>query len=292
MGREQSWLLYRTFNPEEVIPRRVRVPDGSQFIITYMYKCKYCGKEFENKQKLGGHLSHCKYNPNYLNIINKWKLSFQYNENNSFNKEQKLYCQYCNKECKSLNSLKQHEIRCKINPNKINTTVGLNHKGENQFTKAKREGRIYIVSEETKKKISWVGKHHSEESKQKISKSRKKYLDNNPDKIPFKLNHSSKQSYPEKYFEELFIKENIPLKYHKQVDRYELDFYNENLMKYVEIDGEQHYSDYMIKHDIERTEYLKQKGWEGIRIRWSEYKKMSDNDKENLINQIKEFLNT
>lgn len=37
----------------------------------------------------------------------------------NFNKSQKLYCKYCNRECKSLNSLKQHEIRCKENPNRI-----------------------------------------------------------------------------------------------------------------------------------------------------------------------------
>lgn len=30
-----------------------------------------------------------------------------------------LKCQYCNKECKNKNSLVQHEIRCKLNPNKI-----------------------------------------------------------------------------------------------------------------------------------------------------------------------------
>ena len=29
------------------------------------------------------------------------------------------YCKYCGKECKNLNSLKQHEIRCKENPNHI-----------------------------------------------------------------------------------------------------------------------------------------------------------------------------
>lgn len=29
------------------------------------------------------------------------------------------YCKYCNKKCHNLNSLKQHEIRCKENPNKI-----------------------------------------------------------------------------------------------------------------------------------------------------------------------------
>ena len=38
---------------------------------------------------------------------------------NNFNKEQIYFCKYCNKECKSLNSLKQHEIRCKYNSNHI-----------------------------------------------------------------------------------------------------------------------------------------------------------------------------
>lgn len=37
----------------------------------------------------------------------------------NFNKPQILYCQYCGKECKSINSLKQHECRCKKNPNKM-----------------------------------------------------------------------------------------------------------------------------------------------------------------------------
>lgn len=38
---------------------------------------------------------------------------------NNFNKEQILYCKFCGRECKSLNSLKQHEIRCNLNSNKI-----------------------------------------------------------------------------------------------------------------------------------------------------------------------------
>lgn len=37
-------------------------------------------------------------------------------------------CKYCNKECKNKNSLVQHEIRCKLNPNKIQV---VNHRGKN-----------------------------------------------------------------------------------------------------------------------------------------------------------------
>lgn len=45
----------------------------------------------------------------------------------NFNKEQSCFCKYCNKECKSLNSLKQHEIRCKFNPNKIDLSYIKGH---------------------------------------------------------------------------------------------------------------------------------------------------------------------
>lgn len=36
----------------------------------------------------------------------------------NFNKPQIQYCQYCGKECKNTNSLKQHEVRCRENPNR------------------------------------------------------------------------------------------------------------------------------------------------------------------------------
>ena len=48
-------------------------------------------------------------------------------KNNSTNKflerRDDLYCRYCGKQCKNLNSLKQHECRCKLNPNKIKDTL-------------------------------------------------------------------------------------------------------------------------------------------------------------------------
>ena len=209
-----------------------------------------------------------------------------------------MNCKYCNKECKNKNSLVQHEIRCKENPNRISLICSngkysaSNHKGSNQFIKGKEEGKNIEVSKETRIKISKItkGRKHSKETKEKLSKLQKQYLNNNPDKIPFLLNHSSNKSYPEKYFEDLFVKENIPLKYHKRIGRYELDFYNEDLMKYIEIDGEQHFSEYMIKHDQERKEYLEKLGWKEMRIRWSEYLQLNLNQRKNIINNIINFL--
>ena len=74
-------------------------------------------------------------------------------------------CQHCGKECKNLNSLRQHEIRCKSNPNKIvvinNFSIYNNYRkqnnipGTNQFTKARQLGlQDPIVTQETRNKIS------------------------------------------------------------------------------------------------------------------------------------------
>ena len=45
----------------------------------------------------------------------------------------------------------------------------------------------------------------SEEIKQKVSQTMKKFCKEHPDRVPYVLNHSSKESYPEKYFRELLI---------------------------------------------------------------------------------------
>lgn len=38
-----------------------------------IHACKYCGKTFETSNKLGGHVSMCKKNPNYINTVKKVK---------------------------------------------------------------------------------------------------------------------------------------------------------------------------------------------------------------------------
>lgn len=210
-------------------------------------------------------------------------------------------CRYCGKECKNNNSLAQHEIRCKNNPNRIispfveynkNTKVPWN-KGLTKET----DSRV-LKSSETIKELyrsgklipGFAGKKHTEESKKKLSRSMKKFLKENPHMVPYLRNHSSKISYPELYFIDVFEKENIRLKHHLQIGLYQLDFYNEDLKKYVEIDGSQHHLPESIIRDNKRTEYLKNLGWEGIRIDWAEYKTLSYDEKLKIIGSIKEFI--
>ena len=212
-----------------------------------------------------------------------------------------LNCKYCGKECKNKNSLVQHEIRCKENPNKIESSfVKFNRDREHIWNKGlskETDDRVLRQSNTIKNRYAageivchFKGKKHSEESKRKTSESMKKFLKENPHMVPYLRNHSSKISYPEQYFMDLFAKENINLKYHLQIGLYQLDFYNEELKKYVEIDGNQHMLPQSIERDIKRDNYLKSLGWEGVRIVWSEYQKLNNDDKKKQIDIIRDFL--
>lgn len=70
-----------------------------------------------------------------------------------------MKCKYCFKICHKF-GLINHELYCKLNPNKKsregknNPNYGNTHTGSNQFIKAKETGTFFIVSEKTKTKIS------------------------------------------------------------------------------------------------------------------------------------------
>ena len=107
----------------------------------------------------------------------------------------------------------------------------------------------------------------------------------NPEKVPYKLNHSSKQSFPEKFFETVFINNGLIFEKEYHVSTYWLDFcFNKKF--YVEIDGEQHYLDKrIVKHDKVRTTRLMELGFKCIeRVRWSEFQKMDKNGQREFIN--------
>lgn len=209
-------------------------------------------------------------------------------------------CKYCGKECKNANSLRGHERLCKSNPNrqessfvKYNKTKGdVWNKGLTKETNdSLRRARETLKKHWEKFGNPNKGKPMSDEQKKKISISRSKFLKENPDKIPYLLNHSSKISYPEQYFIELFSLENIDLQYHKQIGLYQLDFYNEAKKLYLEIDGEQHYQERSIERDEKRTRNLSSKGWKLImRIRWAEWKTYSEIEKKKVIEIIKDSL--
>lgn len=99
--------------------------------------------------------------------------------NNDYLKEAVYYCQFCSKYCHNRNSLRQHEIRCKHNPSKINTmTSGFNcnrsyeagtpawNKGLTKDTDSRILAHAQAVSETMRGRI---GRKQSPETKAKLS---------------------------------------------------------------------------------------------------------------------------
>ncbi len=133
---------------------------------------------------------------------------------------------------------------------------------------------------------------HSAETKEKISKIRIAYLQNHPDKVPYKLNHYSKgPSYPEQYFNTVLLNCSLDFERYVQVSLYNLDFVFRNQMVDLEVDGDQHYLDRrIVQSNKRRDNYLQSHGWRVIRVRWSDFKKLSDMSRytfvDNLVKEI------
>lgn len=100
--------------------------------------------------------------------------------NSSFNSSQILFCRFCGRECKSINSLKQHETRCKENPDRhgINYKGNLGHswnKGKTKETddRIKKYGETYHKRYEAGEIITWCqGK--TKETDERINQYSKK----------------------------------------------------------------------------------------------------------------------
>lgn len=103
-----------------------------------------------------------------------------------------MECRYCEKICKNDNSLRNHERLCKLNSNRQilkSNLIEYNKKrkelgipGTNGFIKAKKEGRVVVVSEETRKKLGKInkGKQLTESHKNKIKIAMRKAVLENP----------------------------------------------------------------------------------------------------------------
>jgi very-short-patch-repair endonuclease len=165
---------------------------------------------------------------------------------------------------------------------------------QNLIISAKKLGLFISRSKSESISISLrkTPRKHSEETKKKISEIRKKYLQENPDKVPYKLNHSSKESYPEKYFTEVFGNEGIEVVKSFNIGIYELDFCILDKKIDIEIDGSQHYYDEkIVESDKRRNKFLEDNGWDIIRINWSDYQKLGFEYKKEYISNLKSYIN-
>lgn len=157
------------------------------------------------------------------------------------------------------------------------------------ITNAKKRGDF--ISRNKSEALKLVpGRPLTDEIKKKISIARTNYLKENPDKVPYKLNHYSKgQSYPESYFEKWLLDKGVSFISEQPVSIYSIDFRIGDIA--LEIDGEQHYVDErIVKSNFYRDEYLKSLGIETIRVRWAHYQKLSDEDKKGYLNNLYSHL--
>ena len=219
-------------------------------------------------------------------------------------------CPFCNNVFRTRRLLNEHKKLCDLNKNKTvqkyiidengkrklapgcnawnkgltkETDERVKHHGET-LSEGYKSGRLVNVN---------TGTHHSDEQKKKISEGRKKYLSEHPDKVPYLINHHSKgDSYPEKYFKEVFDNEHIEYKQNYYQCGYFLDFAWPEKKIYLEVDGEQHYVDKrIVEHDKVRTQKLLENGWTCIeRVRWSEFKHLSKEKKSEYLKLVFEKL--
>ena len=92
-----------------------------------------------------------------------------------------LYCQFCNRECPSILSLKSHEVRCKLNPNRKEWCSwrkgSVWNKGLTKETSKSVAKLSTTLSENYKNgKYERTWHHHNKETKELLSKMRSDYL--------------------------------------------------------------------------------------------------------------------
>lgn len=86
-----------------------------------------------------------------------------------------MNCPHCKKLCKNENSLRQHSIRCKENPNAIQVKPSYGNKGKKHSEGTKKQIREKVNLAYAEGRLfppvggNWKDKRHREESKAKIS---------------------------------------------------------------------------------------------------------------------------
>jgi very-short-patch-repair endonuclease len=130
---------------------------------------------------------------------------------------------------------------------------------------------------------------YSKETRNKISSSMKKAHKEGRAWNIGKSRWNNKKSYPEEFFSKVieseFTDKNFEFEFSFGI--YSLDFAWPHLKKAIEIDGDQHYrfSEY-IERDKRKDIYLRENGWEVLRIRWKDFCK----DTKNYIKIAKDFI--
>jgi very-short-patch-repair endonuclease len=162
----------------------------------------------------------------------------------------------------------------------------------NDLYRAKKQGLITFRSKSEARRTATVNKPrtHSEETKKKISERRKAYLALHPEKVPYRLNHSSKRSMPELIFEKALVDygfvKGIDFQSEYPMSLYQYDFAFLEQRIDIEIDGGTHTSDKVVEIDKRRDQWSLERGWRVLRLTASEVLK----DVNACLNKLLEML--
>ena len=254
-----------------------------------MFKCENCGNEHDGSYGSGRFCSkHCRCSFNGAKVKHgtlKQKCSHK-NMRASYGTWK---CEYCDDHpiFETRRKLEEHKRKFHPIPKGSSWNKGLTKESDTriaQYVQTNYERNQYG------KTTRGIAK--STEQRAKISASMKKFYKEHPELVPYKLHHSSKESYPERYFNELFAKENIVgFEHDYYVDGYYLDYAFVDKKIDFEVDGSQHYVDpKIVEHDKVRTQYLESLGWKTFRIDWRAWQKMNHDQKHEMIEQLKKMI--
>lgn len=233
--------------------------------IIRVYVCKHCGLRFTSRLEIRIHKKeqHPSYNGRTLYTCKicghtiQGKTQIKKHMTNHYLKDG-YSCKFCGKKFSKRFQVAAHTARCKENPNYAKTITSQTLKIKNRLKNGMPQS-----------------------TRDKISLRMKSYFASHPEAASYRYNHSSKGSWAEEYFDDLFKKESIHgyvRQYH--VLRYFLDFaFIEDKIDF-EVDGHQHKVDKrIVTHDKERTENLSTLGWKTIRLDWGNYQTLNQDEK-------------
>lgn len=196
-----------------------------------MYKCDFCGNEYLDR----------------LDYLVHYSSHRRRSREGKKTRSVMTECKFCGKGFDNPLKLGGHTSSCSMNPNK-------NRRSE----KLSKSNSSRKWADESKEKIrESMKKAHIEGRAWNIGRSR----------------WNNRKSYPEEFFTKVIENEFLDKNFHPEypVGIYSLDFAWVHKKRCIEIDGEQHerYLEYR-ERDSRKDKYLKDNGWEILRIKWKD----------------------
>ncbi len=208
-----------------------------------MFECKICNKQFETKQKLGGHVSSHFRNETYKKN-RKSQLSIKIYEKKQKNKIEGYNCIFCIKSFKKPQSLGGHIVSCKNNP-------------KSEYNKEQ-------------KRLNKKPFKHTDETKEKIRQKQLLAIKNG--KI-IKAGRSKKYEYNSKFAGKILVDGTWELKFCKWADENNLPFERNKIgFKYKKTNCTESYyfPDFKLK---ELNVFIEIKGYETEldNLKWAQF---------------------